>query len=166
MSIHDASTDVSSIRFWNIKAASLFILVVLTATIVVVLRQPLTSVLTEAVMSILNNGPLLLGAALISLYCCHAAFILLMGVALTDSEISFPCANFRAFAFLDFGRTQRPIAELDEITYVGRTIGIEWLVLQFGDNRYPAPFASRDLRLAFFAAIKAKKPNVRIYRAS
>ena len=138
-----------SVRYWNGKTASLFILVALVCASVFVLRQ----------------GPFGYISIFIAFYCFLAALVLLLGVALEGGEISFPRPIVRAFPFLVMGRMRRAVGELDEITYLGHSFGSEWVILRFGDEQYPAPFVSREQRLAFFDAVQAKKPDVRIYRA-
>ena len=88
-----------------------------------------------------------------------------MGVELVDGEISFPRTIVRAFPFLVVGRRNRAVADLNEITYIGKSFGSEWVTLRFGEAQYPVPFASRKQRLAFFEAIQAQEPRVKIYRA-
>lgn len=140
----------SAIRFWNRKAAGFFFLAAAAAA---------------AVMALRHGAPAIL-ASLMLLYCAQAFFVLLLGVNLRAFDISFPRAVNKALPLLVLGRVRRPIAELEDITYTGRSFGGEWVTLRFGDGRYPAPFATRAQRLAFFETAQANKPNVRIYRAS
>jgi len=113
----------------------------------------------------IHHGPLAIALALFALYNLQAAFASLMGVVLADGEIRFPRPIIRPLPFLVFWRSRQSIAALDDITSLAPSFGSEWVMLRFGETRIAAPFASRLQRLAFFEAIKARKPTVRIYRA-
>ncbi|MCW2283826.1 hypothetical protein M2323_004588 [Rhodoblastus acidophilus] len=104
-------------------------------------------------------------ALLVALYCLWAALMVVLGVVLAKGCIFLPRSASTSLPFLVFGRRRRAIAELEEITYLGKLLGTEWVVFRFSDERYPAPFGSRDKRLAFFESIRAQKPSIRIYRA-
>ena len=142
-------TTTVSVHYWNGKAAGLFMLVALGATVVFILRSGLVGYLS----------------ILVSFYCFYTAGVLLLGVALAGGEIGIPRPVIRAFPFLVFGRMSRAIGELNEITYIGHSFGCEWVIMRFGEDQYPASFASRERRLAFFDAVQAQNQSVRIYRA-
>ena len=99
------------------------------------------------------------------IYCLQAAISLFMGVSVTRAEIFFPRAIVGALPALIFWRTRRAVFELDEITYLGASFGMEWVALRFSDARCLVPFASRARRLAFFEIVQTQKPGIRIYRA-
>jgi len=141
---------VTSTRFGNGKAVGLF---ALAASIGVIIP-------------ILPRGPLDPIALLAVLYFLQAAAAMAMGVVVANDNIHFPRLIAKYPPILFFWRLRRPIAQLDHITYLGRSFGLEWVLLDFGAEKYFASFAERDRRLAFFEAARAKKPKVRIYRTS
>jgi hypothetical protein len=137
------------IRFRNGKTAGLVMAAVLVGVLTLGQRRDLVGYFAD----------------LFVLYGLQASFFLFMGVVLDGGDIIFPRAPFFSLPFLVFGRKRRAIGELEDVTYVGSTLGIEHLNLRFVDERRPALFSSRGRRVAFFEAIQAKKHNIRIYRA-
>ena len=135
---------------WNVRTISFFGVASLAAVVVVVLSPGLIGLTTFFLV----------------LYGLQAAVALLKGVVIEGGQIHFPRAISRRFPYFVLGRMHRPVVELEEITYIGKASGAEWVILRFGDDRDPAPFASRERRRAFFDAVRAIKPSVKIYRAN
>jgi hypothetical protein len=164
MSEHIVRPGADSIRFWNLRAAGVFVGAVSALALAVVMHQGVAAALSAAAVGFQRYGLIVFPAVFIAYYCLQAAFVLLTGVVLTKGEIGFPRAILTVVPFLVNGRVRRAIRDLDEITYVGRSFGAEWVNLRFGGSRYLVLFSSRDRRLDFFHAVQTIKPGIRIYR--
>jgi hypothetical protein len=158
-------SETSSIRFWNMKSAAVFVAAVFALAAALSLQHGLAAVLCAAADPLERCGLVIVPVAFLGVYCIQAAFVLLTGVVLIEDEIRFPRVILANFPFFVSGRVRRAVGDLDAITYVGHFFGTEWVRLRFGDSRYLVLFSSRERRLAFFRVVQAKKNGVRLYRA-
>ena len=100
----------------------------------------------------------------VGLFALQAALSFLAGVRVDADAITVPRPLFKPIPLLVFGRTRIVLPLLADITAARRFLGLDVVLLRTLDGECPALFASRAKRLAFFDAVKSRKPDVKIYR--
>jgi hypothetical protein len=100
----------------------------------------------------------------IALYALFAAAAAYRGVVVDAASLSAPKIVFRTFPLVAFGRITIPIGALRDATSLGSFMGFQVVGLTIADDQLPVLFARRAQKLAFFDALKAIDPTIRIYR--
>ena len=106
----------------------------------------------------------LFGAAL-TLFALQAAVSTLISIRIGEDCITLPRTLLKQIPILVFGRKKILFAMIQDVTFVGRFMGFDAVMLGTADGMVPVLFASRDRRRAFFDALAARRPEIRIYRA-
>jgi hypothetical protein len=103
-------------------------------------------------------------ALALGLFCVWLFLLELRGVVVRADTVSFPRRPFRWLPILSVWRSRIHLRDLDEMTVLRPWCGLQVVLLEgrFGNERLL--FHSRKARMKFFEAVKAKLPDVRIYR--
>jgi hypothetical protein len=103
-------------------------------------------------------------ALALGLFCVWLFLLELRGVVVRADTVSFPRRPFRWLPILSVWRRRVPLRDLDEMTVLRPWCGLQVVLLEgrFGTERLM--FHSRTARMKFFEAVKAKLPDIRIYR--
>lgn len=109
--------------------------------------------------------PINYAGLIVGLYGLVAVVSSLRGVTVDERIIAAPRALTPALPFLVLGRSKVELADLRDITSLGAVLGLEAVGIASQEGQTPVLFSSRAKRIAFFDAVKAFKPDVRIYRA-
>lgn len=149
MADQSAAAPLGSIRFWNWRTAALWLGMALIGLVTFGLRR---------------QGLLGLAGLATSAYCLQAAIVSLLGVNLRRDSVSVPRSMSLAFPILVLGRRRLNASWLNEVTFLGKFLGAERVTLDAPDERFPVLFSSRKQRLAFFAAFRSRRPDIKIYR--
>ncbi len=99
------------------------------------------------------------------LYSLHAAYEFFRGAALDAEGASFPRAPVPFAPLIVFGRAKVVYPLLRDLTSAGVWMGFEVVLFTTPDAARPVLFGSRESKLAFFAALKKLRPEIRIYRS-
>jgi hypothetical protein len=101
----------------------------------------------------------------VGLFALQACLAFLAGVRVGPDRVTLPRPLFNPLPLLVFARSSIPLNSLRDLTSAGRFLGFEVVLLTLAETAAPALFVSRPARLAFFAAVKRRIPDIRIYRA-
>ena len=140
---------IKASRFWNLRIAGYWLGLALIGVAVFLLRA---------------GWQRYLGAG-VAAYGLYAATVSLLGVVVARDGVALPHCVHKRMPVLVRGRMWAPLSELKEITAFGKFMEAELVMLSIADGESPALFASREQRLAFFAAVKSLNPEIKIYRA-
>jgi hypothetical protein len=104
-------------------------------------------------------------ALALGLSCVWLFLLELRGVMVRADTVSSPRRPFRWLPILSVWRRRVPLQDLDEMTVLRPWCGLQVVLFEgrFGAERLL--FHSRKARVKFVAAVKAKQPSIRIYRA-
>jgi hypothetical protein len=103
-------------------------------------------------------------ALALGLFCVWLFLLELRGVVVRADTLSFPRRPIRWLPIFSIWRRRVPLRDLDEMTVLRPWCGLQVVLLdgRFGSERLL--FHSRNARMKFFEAVKAKLPDIRIYR--
>jgi hypothetical protein len=114
---------------------------------------------------VLGSTPLGWFALALGLFCIWLFVLELRGVVVNADTLSFPSRPVRWLPIFAVGRRRVPMRDLEEMTVLRPWCGLQVVLLDGGCGVERLLFHSRNSRLKFFDAVKAKLPTIRIYRA-
>ena len=103
--------------------------------------------------------------AVLDIFAVQAAVSSLGGVFVNAAGVTAPRVLLKFAPILVAGRVRTPLAEINDLTALGKFLGFDVVGLTGVEGQLPMLFSKRESRLAFFEALRAYKPDVRIYRA-
>jgi len=148
MKATDPSASVFRIR--NLRAAALWLLVAVAGVGFIILR---------------SGGLQLIAAGVIIVFALQASFVFWQGVTLGPDGTTFPRALHRVAPVLVFGRSKIKYPRLRDLTAVGPFLEFDVVWFSTDEKVIAVLFGTRAQKLAFFDAIMARQPGIRIYRA-
>jgi hypothetical protein len=114
---------------------------------------------------VLGSPPLGWFALALGLFCVWLFVLELRGVAVNADVLSFPSRPLRWLPIFSVWRRRVPMRDLEEMTVLRPWCGLQVVLLDGRCGVERSLFHSRNSRLKFFDAVKAKLPGIRIYRA-
>ena len=106
-----------------------------------------------------------LAGGAVGLFAIQAALSFYAGVRVDDEGVTLPRPLFAPIPLLVLGRIKTIHPLMNDITAAGRFMGLDVVVVTTSDGAFPVLFGCRAKRLAFFEAVKSRKPDIKIYRA-
>jgi hypothetical protein len=112
-----------------------------------------------------SKAPLGWLALALGMFCVWLFLLELKGVVVRADTVSFSRRPFRSLPIFSVWRCQVPLRHLEEMTVLRPWCGLQVVLLEgrFGTERLL--FHSRKARMKFVEAVKARLPDIRIYRA-
>ena len=127
-------------------------------------RWAVVGALGFAALYFRHRGVIGLAGGAIGLFALQATLSFWSGVRVLADGITLPRPLFNPIPLLVFGRIKIVFPLLRDITAAGQFTGLDVVLLTTSDDAIPTLFASRAKRLAFFDAVKSRKPDIKIYR--
>jgi len=112
-----------------------------------------------------STTPLGWFALALGLFCVWLFVLEVRGVVVNADALSFPSRPFRWLPIFSVWRRRVPMQDLEEMTVLSPWCGLQVVLLDGRCGVERLLFHSRNSRLKFFDAVKAKLPAIRIYRA-
>jgi len=100
-----------------------------------------------------------------ALFALQAMFAFFRGVTLKAEGVAIPSAFLPIAPLVVFGRVKVAYPLILRLTSAGTRLGFEVVLFSTAEGATPVLFGSRAKKLALFDAMKARQPDIRIYRA-